>query len=119
MENGRVQSMIYAFYTGKASHAAAAPDFGRSAFDALLMALSAAERIGKHLPRGGSLTYKIVSSGGLAVNIVPDCSQGVFILDADSEEALCWMTRRVKEIVEGAAMATGTAAKTEEKRILL
>ena len=116
MNNIRTQTVIKAFFTGKASHAAAAPDFGRSAFGALLVAISAIERNETHLPQGTSISYEILSSGDLAVNIVPDKAEGSFFLGADTEEKLYWLKGRLEEIVKGATLATGTISCIKEEK---
>jgi len=100
--------IIRVFFSGKKSHAAVAPDLGRSAFDALLLSISAAERLQKHLPIGAELEYAILSSGNVPANVVPDCAEGELYLTAQTEAETEWLKRRAAEIVLGAAEATGT-----------
>ena len=64
----KIKKAYTASFEGVTSHAAAAPDYGRSAFDALQLSISAVERWQKHLPERAALTYQIISSGNVAPN---------------------------------------------------
>lgn len=105
---------LTAQYSGKTSHAAAAPDLGRSAFDALLMAISGAEKLEKHKPSGLKLAYVILSSGNVPCNVIPDYAEGQFTLSADTEEKVAWGRKRLRDILEGAAQMTGTSCVVKE-----
>ena len=59
----------FRFY-GVASHAAAAPDRGRSALDGLMIMLNAVEFLREHVPQETRIHY-IITNGGMAPNIVP------------------------------------------------
>src|SRR5277367_4503832 len=60
---------FFRFY-GRASHAAAAPDRGRSALDGAMIMLNAIEMLREHVPQETRIHY-IISNGGLAPNVVP------------------------------------------------
>ena len=96
------------------SHAAAAPDYGRSAFDALQLSISAVERWQKHLPERAALTYQIISSGNVAPNVIPAFAQGTFFIATDEENVFEWVKLRLYDIVNGAAQMTGTSVNIEE-----
>jgi len=66
-------SAKFRFY-GKASHAASAPERGRSALDAVMLAAHAIDLMREHIPQATRLHY-IVSNGGGAPNVVPDYSE--------------------------------------------
>jgi len=57
-------------FCGIASHAAAAPDKGRSALDGALLMLHGFEMLRKHIPQETRMHY-IISNGGSAPNVVP------------------------------------------------
>ena len=109
-----IQKIMTISFSGKMAHAAAAPDWGRSAFDALLLTISAVERFRKHLPAGVSTSYTILSAGNMPCNVVPDNAQGCFNLEAGSEEELAFAASRMRLIAESAVMMTGTSVKITE-----
>src|SRR5579872_4970062 len=59
----------FKFY-GVASHAAAAPDRGRSALDGVMIFLNAVEYLREHVPQETRIHY-VITNGGSAANIVP------------------------------------------------
>ncbi|MDD2573664.1 MAG: M20/M25/M40 family metallo-hydrolase [Bacillota bacterium] len=95
-------------FSGRSSHAAAAPDLGRSGFDALQIAIAAIEYLGKHLKNGTQINYSICSSGGMPCNVVPDNAKGRFELNMPDGEMLKWAIERLESIAQGAALVTGT-----------
>lgn len=107
----RLSAALTASFTGKTSHAAAAPDLGRSAFDALQMAVWGMELLHKHVSDGIDVRCRIISSGNMPCNIVPDQAEGTIMIQTDSEKKLEWAKARVEDIVAGAAMATGTVGR--------
>src|SRR5262249_45238650 len=60
---------LFRFY-GVASHAAAAPERGRSALDGAMIMLHAIEMLREHVPQETRIHY-IITNGGNAPNIVP------------------------------------------------
>ena len=63
----------FKFY-GKASHAAAAPDKGRSSLDAVMLMSHAVDMLREHVPQETRIHY-VVTNGGSAPNIVPDFAE--------------------------------------------
>ena len=59
----------FRFY-GVASHAAAAPERGRSALDGAMIMLNAVEFLREHVPQETRIHY-IITNGGSAPNVVP------------------------------------------------
>src|SRR6185369_6351486 len=57
-------------FHGVASHAAAAPERGRSALDGALLMAHAVDMLREHVPEETRMHY-IVSNGGTASNVVP------------------------------------------------
>lgn len=108
------QARIHVQYSGKTSHAAAAPDYGRSAFDALLLAISGTERMQKYLTPEIVVSYRILSSRSLPCNVVPDHAAGDFQIVAKERDLCSWGVGRVRDILEGAAQMTGTACEIRD-----
>lgn len=104
-------------FKGVTSHAAAAPDYGRSAFDALLLSISAVERLRKHLPVGAEVNCRILSSGDVAPNVIPEFAQGEFVLASNDAIALRWTGGRICDIVNGAAQMTETEVEIKESEL--
>lgn len=101
-------------YKGKASHAAAHPAGGRSAFDALLLAMKGVEFMREHMSSDSKIHYAPIHAGYTPANIVPESAQGEFILRCMRNSYLIDMERRFKNIVEGAALMTGTTYELEK-----
>lgn len=105
-----VDQMRIEFF-GKSAHAAGGPWLGRSAVHAAELFAHGLNLMREHL-EPTARTHYIYESGGLAPNVVPDYARLVlYIRDVDRthvEATTTW----VKQIAEGAALATQTKAKT-------
>ena len=105
-----VDQMKIEFF-GKSSHAAGGPWFGRSAVHAAELFAHGLNLMREHL-EPTARTHYIYESGGLAPNVVPDYARLVlYIRDIDRTHVQA-TTAWVKQIAEGAALATQTKAKT-------
>jgi len=93
-------------YTGRASHAAAAPEHGINAGAAATLALTAIGLLRQHLPTGTSVNG-FVEHGGDVTNIIP--ARSVVQLEVRALTVDVWREtyRRVLACFEGAAIATG------------
>jgi amidohydrolase len=93
-------------YTGRASHAAAAPELGVNAADALTIAQVAIGLARQHLePK--QMVHGIVTHGGAAPNIVPATAAGQFYLRAADHESLQRLVDRIKGCFTAGAVGTG------------
>lgn len=101
-------------FKGKASHAAAHPADGRSAFDALLLAMDGIEFMREHMSSDARIHYAPVHAGHTPANIVPENAQGEFVLRCMRYSYIYDMERRFKNIIEGAALMTGTTYELEK-----
>lgn len=101
-------------YHGMSSHAAIRPEDGRSALDALLLALHGIEILREHVPDDVRIHYAI-SSGGMPANVVPDYAAARIVARSYIREELESVVRRLEKIFEGAAMMTETTC--EARRI--
>ncbi|MEZ5404410.1 MAG: amidohydrolase [Bryobacteraceae bacterium] len=99
-------------FHGTASHAASAPENGRSALDAVMLMTHAVELLREHVPQETRLHY-IVTNGGAAPNIVPDTAQVYLYARHPKMTALDGIWARVLKCAGGAAVATGTRVDTE------
>lgn len=93
-------------YTGKASHAGAAPEQGINAADALTIAQVAIGLLRKPLPASMRISG-IVTEGGEAANIIPSHTSARYNLRAPTFEELLELRAKVTRSFEAGALATG------------
>lgn len=93
-------------YTGLESHAAAAPERGRNAADALTVAQVSLGLLRQHL-RSGQQLHGIVSDGGRAPNIVAGHTELLYYLRARDQLSLDDLRERAEGCFAAGAMATG------------
>lgn len=94
------------FY-GRASHAAAAPEKGINALDAVIQVYNSINALREHLPSDVRI-HGIITDGGVAANVVPEFASARFYLRALKRNTLNEVYQKVENIVKGAALATGT-----------
>jgi aminobenzoyl-glutamate utilization protein B len=102
----------FRFY-GVASHAASAPEKGRSALDGALLMLHAVEMLREHVPQETRMHY-IITNGGAANNVVPafaEVSLGARHPDAATLDAI-W--ERILKCAQAGALATETRFEVEQ-----
>ncbi|HEX5405760.1 MAG TPA: M20 family metallopeptidase [Pseudonocardiaceae bacterium] len=109
---GRVS--LEATFTGRASHAAAAPELGRNALDAATLLLVAIGLLRQQL-RSDSRVHANVVDGGDAINVIPEHARvALFIRSTDNEYLRGRLYEAVRDCVLGAALATGTTSELTE-----
>jgi aminobenzoyl-glutamate utilization protein B len=97
-------------FHGQSAHAGNEPWKGRSALHALELALHGLNAMREHL-EPTARTHYVVEAGGVAPNVIPDYTRlRLMVRDADRARVVA-TTEWVKQIAEGAALATQTAAK--------
>jgi len=99
-------------FRGVAAHAAAAPDKGRSALDALEIMDVAVQFMREHIPDGVRI-HNIVTNGGAAPNVVPDFAESYYYVRHKDPEVVRQVLERVKKVAEGIAIATETKVEFE------
>jgi aminobenzoyl-glutamate utilization protein B len=104
-------SAKFRFY-GKASHAASAPERGRSSLDAIMLMAHAVDLMREHIPSATRLHY-IVSSGGQAPNVVPDYAEMFMYARHPDMPVLDGIWERVINCGKGAALQTETRFEME------
>ena len=100
-------------FKGKRAHAALAPDKGKSAFDALLVAFNGVEFLREHVPDDVRMHYTVEELPGPA-NVVPAKTVGDFSIRSFSKTTLEQVSERFLDIVKGAALIAGVAYEVEK-----
>lgn len=93
-------------YFGKEAHAAARPEEGVNALDALIAAYNSISALRQHIP-GSARVHGIITKGGDASNIVPGHTAASFLVRAEDEKHLEELKGRVIACFEAGAQATG------------
>lgn len=99
-------------FRGKAAHAAASPDTGVNALDALMLGWGAMSAL-RQLVRSDSRIHGIITDGGQASNIIPERAAAKIVVRAADPSYLGDLRRRVLACFEGAATATGAELRYE------
>ncbi len=94
-------------YHGTAAHAAADPQHGRNALDAMVAAYQGIAALRQHI-EPDERVHGIISEGGQVANVVPIRASGRFLLRSADPQSLVDLSRRVHRILEGAALMTET-----------
>ena len=100
-------ALFEARYTGKEAHAAAYPDLGINAADALTVAQVAIGLLRQHI-RTTDRVHGIITKGGDAFNIVPAHTSAKYMLRSQSLDELKELAPRVFHCFEAGAVATGS-----------
>jgi aminobenzoyl-glutamate utilization protein B len=99
-------------FHGVAAHAAAAPDRGRSALDAVEAMDAMVNLMREHVPQETRIHY-IITHGGAAENIVPDFAEVSYMVRHPDMRVLEGIWQRVVDAARGAALGTGTTMDFE------
>jgi aminobenzoyl-glutamate utilization protein B len=107
--NGGMLAITSARFTfhGIAAHAAAAPERGRSALDAVMLMGNGIEFMREHVPSNTRMHY-IITKGGAAANIVPDLAEMSLVARNPSQQTLNEIWARLLKVAQGAALMTET-----------
>jgi aminobenzoyl-glutamate utilization protein B len=101
-------------FTGRTSHAAASPDLGRSALDAVELMNVGVNYMREHMPSDARVHYALLDTGGIALTWCRPCARALF--DPRPRPAgMNELVERVHKIAQGAALMTET--KVEMKII--
>ena len=95
-------------FTGRASHAAAAPHLGRSALDAAELMNVGVNYMREHMPSDARIHYAYLDAGGIAPNVVQARTTTRYLVRAAELPELQALADRVRRIAEGAALMTET-----------
>ncbi|MFC1906419.1 M20 family metallopeptidase [Chloroflexota bacterium] len=100
-----LQSLKVEFF-GRSAHAAAKPEAGINALEAMLNSLAAINSLRQHI-KSTARIHGIITDGGQAANVVPAHSAGDFIVRAEDDIYLDELKERVLNCFVGAATASG------------
>jgi aminobenzoyl-glutamate utilization protein B len=101
----------FAFF-GRASHAAAAPQLGRSALDAVELMSVGVNYMREHMPSDARVHYAYLDAGGVAPNVVQPTARVRYLIRAGTLPELRRLIERVRKIADGAALMTETRVET-------
>ena len=93
-------------YFGKAAHAAARPELGINALDALLLAFNGISALRQQLPSDVRV-HSIITKGGTLPQVVPDHTAAMITVRANDAETLAKVIPRIDACLTGAAQMTG------------
>ncbi|GAC1367840.1 MAG: M20 family metallopeptidase [Hymenobacter sp.] len=99
-------------FHGIASHAAASPERGRSALDAVEAMDNMVNMMREHIPQETRIHY-VITNGGKAPNVVPDFAEVYYYVRHPSRDQVKDVFARVVKAAEGAALGTGTTMDYE------
>ena len=106
-----INSVKFHFY-GKASHAGASPEQGRSALDAVELMNMGVNYLREHIIPDARIHY-IIEKGGDQPNIVPPYARSWYYVRAPERDQMEFIYDWIIDIAKGAAIMTRTELKTE------
>ena len=99
-------------FRGVASHAAASPERGRSALDAVEALNYMVNMMREHIPEKSRVHY-VITRGGEAPNVVPAFAEVYYYIRHPEMDIVKDIFNRVTKAAEGAALGTGTTMDYE------
>ena len=106
---GRGSLAVYSIqieFFGKPAHAAARPELGINALEAMLLTFSGINALRQHL-RDDARIHGVITHGGDAANIVPEYTSAEMLVRAVDTPYAREIYEKVRACAEGAALATG------------
>jgi len=94
-------------FRGRTAHAAANPETGRSALDAVELMNVGVNYLREHVIDAARLHY-VITNGGGAPNVVPDDCEVWYFIRSPERHQVEELTERVRNIARGAALMTET-----------
>jgi aminobenzoyl-glutamate utilization protein B len=94
-------------FRGISAHAAAAPDQGRSALDAVEAMNMMVNMMREHIPDGSRIHY-VITDGGKAPNVVPNFAEVYYYARDKDRQVVMNIFDRIVKAAEGAALGTET-----------
>ncbi|MHA2041148.1 MAG: M20 family metallopeptidase [Candidatus Thorarchaeota archaeon] len=99
-------------FQGKSSHAAASPEKGINALDAVIQTFNGINALRQHI-KSLSRIHGVITHGGVKPNIVPDYAAADFYVRAPEDDYCAELVKKVENCAKGAANATGATLKFE------
>lgn len=104
--------VIYKFH-GLSSHAAACPELGRSALDAVELMNTGVQYLREHVIQEARIHYAITNTGGYSPNVVQPYGEVLYLIRAPKTNQVQEIYERVNDIAKGAALMTGTTMEMQ------
>ena len=116
MKGGFHLANFRAFFTfhGISSHAAGAPELGRSALDAVEIMDIGVNYMREHMIDAARVHGAITNSGGIAPNVIPSEAQILYAIRAPKVTQVQKLFERMCDIAKGAALITGTTVDIKQ-----
>ena len=116
MKGGFHLANFRAFFTfhGISSHAAGAPELGRSALDAVEIMDIGVNYMREHMIDAARVHGAITNSGGIAPNVIPAEAQILYAIRAPKVTQVKKLYERMCDIAKGAALITGTTVDIKQ-----
>ena len=102
---------LYEFF-GKTAHAAAAPEEGKNALDAMINFFNMVNALRQQATPDVRI-HGIITRGGEAPNVIPDYTESIFYVRANRHQDLDPLFARVENCARGAAMGAGVSYTAE------
>ena len=103
---------LKATYTGKAAHAAAAPEKGINALDGAVLGYMGVAALRQHIAPDERL-HGIFTNGGQKANIVPESAESTWYVRSSTMERLEILKNRLLETLQGGAKSAGCGIELE------
>ncbi len=100
-----MDALEFSFY-GKPAHAAAAPEEGINALDAVIQTFNGINALRQHVTSDIRI-HGVIPEGGSAANIVPEFASARFYVRAETRKTVDPVSEKVKNCARAAALATG------------
>jgi amidohydrolase len=97
-------------FHGKPSHAAASPEKGINALDAIIQTFNGINALRQHII-SSSRIHGVITHGGVKPNIVPEFAAASFYVRAAEDDYCKELVKKVEKCAKGAAEATGAKLK--------
>lgn len=93
-------------YQGRPAHAAASPEAGVNALNAVIQLFNGIDALRQHVTSDVRI-HGIITKGGVAANVVPEEATAQFYIRAETKEYLSIVKEKVLNVARGAALMTG------------
>ena len=105
---------VFFTFHGISSHAAGAPELGRSALDAVEIMDIGVNYMREHMIDAARVHGAITNSGGIAPNVIPSEAQILYAIRAPKATQVKKLYERMCDIAKGAALITGTTVEIKQ-----
>lgn len=95
-------------FKGVSAHAAALPELGRSALDALELMNVGINYLREHMADKARIHYAVTNSGGVSPNVVQSIAEERFLVRSPKPDEVKKLFERVVNVAKGAALMTDT-----------